>query len=578
METSLLGLIRNYTNHLAKILSDTLDTDILIIDTNMHIVGSAFKYLNLYTDIHFGTLISTIILENRNLIVEDKNRMQGCRKCSQFRECKMSSFVGVPIRYENQVVGALALILTRHRARFMFESLDSTVSFLENFADLLANKIENETRTIGLENRLKEVENIMDKMLEAVVYTDYYGNIVHVNQRFCDVLHYDRRLDNGNIRELFPYQIIQDYFLNYKDLSNERLTFEQDGQFFHGVVSSAKIYLSAAEFGTLFYFRPQSDFVKRINISEQGSLVTFEWMQQYFPQEELKRIEEKAGESKNLLIEGLDVELGLLLAKAVFNSSDRNLHDLYVIYADNLYRELLRIYMLDEYGILRNADNSTVVIVQPERLPLYIQRKLAEFMKTGKVKFAKHTVRSNVRFLFCTDAVLEPLVESQLFSMELYLQLGGNRISFEHFSQDSARFHKYVLAGFDFYKKIYRNKNVEFSGEAVKYLRQRYEELGMHFVETLLEKTAAECTGKVTCRELEPIVSRCREGKDFCDLEQTAKGQIQEMLRKGYPKSQIADTLGISRATLYRRIREYSEARDKEDSGKAGCGQDGIPI
>ena len=100
----------------------------------------------------------------------------------------------------------------------------------------------------------------------------------------------------------------------------------------------------------------------------------------------------------------------------------------------------------------------------------------------------------------------------------------------------------------------------------------------MHFVETLLEKTAAECTGKVTCRELEPIVSHCREGKDFCDLEQTAKGQIQEMLRKGYPKSQIADTLGISRATLYRRIREYSEDSHKEDSGKAGCGQDGISI
>ena len=557
METSLLGLIRTYTNHLAKILSDTLDTDILMIDTNMHIIGSAFKYLNLYTDIHFGTLISTIILENRNLIVEDKNRMQGCRKCSQFKECKMSSFVGVPIRYENQVIGALALILTRHRAKFMFESLDSTVSFLESFADLLANKIENETRTIGLENRLKEVENIMDKMLEAVVYTDYYGNVIHVNQRFCDILHYDRKQSRGNIRELFPYQMIRDYFLSYKDISNEHLTFEQEGQFFHGVVSSAKIYLSETEFGTLFYFRPQSDFVKRINISEQGSLVTFEWMRQYFPRDELKRIEEKAREGKNLLIQGVDVELGLLLAKAVFNSSERNLHDLYVIYADNLYRELLRIYMLDEYGVLRNADNSTVVIVQPERLPLYIQRKLAEFMKTGKVKSAQNTVRSNVRFLFCTDAVLEPLVERQMFSIELYLQLGGNRINFEHFSQENVRFHKYVQAGFDFYKKIYRNKIAELTGTAVTYLKQRYEELGMHFVETLLEKIAAECTGNVTRRELEPIVNHCRENEDFCNLEQTAKEQIQEMMRKGYSKSQIAEKLGISRATLYRRIREY---------------------
>lgn len=557
METSLLGLIGTYPNHLAKILSDTLDTDILMIDTNMQIIGSAFKYLNLYTDIHFGTLISTIILENRNLIVEDKSRIQGCRRCDQFRECKMSSFVGVPIRYENQVIGALALILTRHRARFMFESLDSTVSFLESFADLLANKIENETRTIGLENRLKEVENIMDKMLEAVVYTDHYGNIVHVNQRFCDILHYDRKLSGGNIREIFPYRVIQDYFLEYKDISNEHLTFEQEEHFFHGVVSSAKIYLSATEFGTLFYFRPQSDFVKRINISEQGSLVTFEWMQQYFPPEELKRIEEKAREGGNLLIQGLDIELGLLLAKAIFNSSERNLHDLYVVYPDNLYRELLRIHMLDEYGVLRNADQSTVVIVQPERLPLYIQRILADFIKTGKLKFAKYTVRSNVRFLFCTDAVLESLVDNHMFSMELYQQLGGKRIDFEHFSQERARFRKYALEGLDFYKKIYQNKNVEFSGEAVEYLRHHYEELGMHFVEILLEKTAAECSGKVTRKELEPIVSRCREVREFCDLEQTAKAQIQEMLRKGYPKSQIADALGISRATLYRRIREY---------------------
>ena len=76
------------------------------------------------------------------------------------------------------MVGALALVLTRHRAKFLFESLDSTVSFLENFAELISGKIENETRTIRLENRLKEIEAIIDKMFEAVIYTDYFGNII----------------------------------------------------------------------------------------------------------------------------------------------------------------------------------------------------------------------------------------------------------------------------------------------------------------------------------------------------------------------------------------------------------------
>lgn len=557
MEKSLLGLIGSYTNHLAKILSDTLDTDILIIDTNMQIVGRAFKYLNLYTDIHFGTLISTIILENRNLIVEDKGRVQNCRRCVQFRECKMKSFVGVPIRYEGQAVGALALILTRHRAKFMFGSLDSTVSFLENFAELLSNKIENETRAIGLENRLKEVENIMDKLLEAVVYTDYYGNIVHVNQRFCDILHFGRKLVGENIVEIFPCNVIRKYFSEYKDITNEHLTFGQDKHFFHGAVSSAKIYLSDTEFGTLFYFRPQSDFVKRINISEQGSLVTFEWMQQYFTPEELGRISEQGTHDGNLLIQGMDVELGLLLAKAIFNRSKRNLHDLYVVYADNLYRDLLRIYMLDEYGILRNADNSTVVILYPERLPLYIQRALADFMKDGKLRLGGSTVRSDVRFLFCTEQELEPLVESHMFSPELYMQLAGNRICFERFTAERAKFRKYILTGLEFYKKAYRNRNVEISGEAADYLWRHYGEIGMHPMETVLEKIAAEGSGKMTLKELGKIIKLCRDGTDFCGLEETARQQILEMLNKGYSKSGIAGVLGVSRSTLYRMMKEY---------------------
>ncbi len=165
--------------------------------------GSSFKYLNLYTDIRIGTIISTILIENRNVIVEDKSRLAGCRKCDQYRECKMSSFVGVPIRVDNQAVGALALILTRHRAKFLFESLDSTVSFLENFSSLFPGKIENETRTIRLENRLKRLRPIIDKMFEAVIYTDYFGNIIHVNKRFCDVIHADKDMLEANMKETF---------------------------------------------------------------------------------------------------------------------------------------------------------------------------------------------------------------------------------------------------------------------------------------------------------------------------------------------------------------------------------------
>ncbi len=51
---------------------------------------------------------------------------------------------------------------------------------------------------------------------------------------------------------------------------------------------------------------------------------------------------EMAKTNHNLLIQSSDNELNLLLAKAVFNTSERNLHDLYVVYSDNLYRDFLK--------------------------------------------------------------------------------------------------------------------------------------------------------------------------------------------------------------------------------------------
>lgn len=557
MEKSLLGLIGSYTNHLARIISDTLDTDILIIDTNMKIVGSAFKYLNLYTDIKIGTIISTIIMENRNVIVEDKSRLPGCRRCDQFRECKMSSFVGVPIRVENQAVGALALILTRHRAKFLFESLNSTVSFLENFAELLTGKIENETRTIGLQNRLKEVETIMDKMFEAVIYTDYYGNIIHVNQRFCDIIHFDRGLTDANMKELFPFQLIEDYFQSYEDISNERLTFEMNEHLFHGVVSSKKIYLSDTEFGTLFYFRPQSDFVKRINISEQGSLVTLEWLKKYFSKQELDMARALAKTDHHVLIQSSDNELNLLLAKAVFNTSERNLHDLYVVNSDNLYRDLFEIYMMDEYGILKNADGSTMVVVQPDQMPLYIQNYLVDFIKTGKFKSHNKLIRSNVRFLFCTDRELEPLVDKGLFSAELYRIMGQHKIVLEGMEKDMVKFRYYVTSGLAYYKNLYHNKTVEISGELLTYFRNHYTEIGKHNMETLLEKIASECSGKVTLESLKEKNLLLEMETAVYEIGETLKEQIRSLLERGYPKAKIADMLGISRSTLYRKIKEY---------------------
>ena len=118
---SRLGTIKGFVDNFASVISDVLDTDVIITDSNMNIVGSAFKYFSLYQDIKIGSLIADVLINRHNLLIEDKSAVTSCRECEKYRVCKMKGFVGVPIHYGNQVIGVIALILPRFKVKTLFE-------------------------------------------------------------------------------------------------------------------------------------------------------------------------------------------------------------------------------------------------------------------------------------------------------------------------------------------------------------------------------------------------------------------------------------------------------------------------
>ena len=64
---SRLGTIKGFVDNFASVISDVLDTDVIITDSNMNIVGSAFKYFSLYQDIKIGSLIADVLINRQNL-------------------------------------------------------------------------------------------------------------------------------------------------------------------------------------------------------------------------------------------------------------------------------------------------------------------------------------------------------------------------------------------------------------------------------------------------------------------------------------------------------------------------------
>ena len=82
---SRLGTIKGFVDNFASVISDVLDTDVIITDSNMNIVGSAFKYFSLYQDIKIGSLIADVLINRHNLLIEDNPAVTSCRECEKYR-------------------------------------------------------------------------------------------------------------------------------------------------------------------------------------------------------------------------------------------------------------------------------------------------------------------------------------------------------------------------------------------------------------------------------------------------------------------------------------------------------------
>ena len=65
----------------AEVISDVLDTDVIIVDTHMAIIGRKFNYFSLYNKINYGSLISVVLTSGNKVCISNKAGVPSCKKC-----------------------------------------------------------------------------------------------------------------------------------------------------------------------------------------------------------------------------------------------------------------------------------------------------------------------------------------------------------------------------------------------------------------------------------------------------------------------------------------------------------------
>ena len=534
------GELKTEFDDFARAISDVLETDVIITDADMNVIGSAFQYFSLYQDIKIGSLIAEVFYDNRDVLLEHKREKESCRQCPEYHNCKMESFVGVPIRRDLRTVGVIALILPKDRGKALFKKIGSTVTFMHSMAELIASKIMDSQYSRIIEAKNDELKGILDAHDAALAYTDFYGSILFVNEAFRKLFRITEPVLGTRIQELFPYKAFQETFQKAdRKPRMVKATMEQS-QFF-GIINIKPIYEHRHGTSMLFTFRRYSEIQKESVQFTNGSYITFDFLGDICDTELIYRGRDYARENKNIILVNTDDgEINELLAKAIHNESSRKLKDILIMHSSSIYRDYLCEYLFGEDGLLKNIHDGTIIIHYPERMQIYYQERLAEVIEGRK----KQRESEPVRIIFCTDQNLEERCQAGLFSWGLYDAMKDQTLrTGRTIHTDSALFCRYAENMIDYYCRIYKKTKMELNITAADYkqlMKLEIKELNIQL------EMAVRNNGYVAAKtELQGMSSREYELKT-----------IRELLDAGKTQREICARLSISRSTLNRRIAE----------------------
>lgn len=534
------GELKTEFDDFARAISDVLETDVIITDADMNVIGSAFQYFSLYQDIKIGSLIAEVFYDNRDVLLEHKREKESCRQCPEYHNCKMESFVGVPIRRDLRTIGVIALILPKDRGKALFKKIGSTVTFMHSMAELIASKITDSQYSRIIEAKNDELKGILDAHDAALAYTDFYGSILFVNEAFRKLFRITEPVLGTRIQELFPYKAFQETFQKAdRKPRMVKATMEQS-QFF-GIINIKPLYEHRHGTSMLFTFRRYSEIQKESVQFTNGSYITFDFLEDICDTELIYRGRDYARENKNIILVNTDDgEINELLAKAIHNESSRKLKDILIMHSSSIYRDYLCEYLFGEDGLLKNIHDGTIIIHYPERMQIYYQERLAEVIEGRK----KQRESEPVRIIFCTDQNLEERCQAGLFSWGLYDAMKDQTLrTGRTIHTDSALFCRYAENMIDYYCRIYKKTKMELNITAADY--KQLMKLEINELNIQLEM-AVRNNGYVAAKtELQGMSSREYELKT-----------IRELLEAGKTQREICARLSISRSTLNRRIAE----------------------
>lgn len=223
-------------------------------------------------------------------------------------------------------------------------------------------------------------------------------------------------------------------------------------------------------------------------------------------------------------------------------------------------------------GLVETAGGGTLFLDEIGDIPVTIQAKLLrvlqeqEIMRLGNPK----PVKVNIRLIAATNQDLEKMIRQKQFRSDLFYRINSVRINLPVLADRKEDIPLLIRHFIDKYNRRH-NKHVFMVSDQVKERLQNYNWPGnVRELENVIERAVAISVGdKITITDLpshfqEEIPLQPQIEKPSYNLKTIEAQRIRELLEKeNMNYNRVAQLLGISRTTLWRKMKEHSISKEK---------------
>lgn len=573
----------------AEAIAEVLKIEVEIADKDLVRVAGTGKCRDRCGQVMDEGFVYRHVLKTGEAIIIDKPGFHKlCEPCQYHHNCHENAEVAMPILVDKQIIGIIGLIsFDAGQSHRMMSNTDSLLRFLGKMAELVAGKIvENEQNRQHevLNNRLLTVLNLLN---DGILVVDEQQVINNTNKPAREMLGITEK-ENFSLDKLLDSQRIWKMVVKTGHFSGQVNQMNMPGQLFCDAFAIKNMGELEGAVIVIKDMQQVKKLVKEATVSE----IATEFSQiigESSKMKELKEIAKRVAPSNaTLLIEGASGTGKELFARAIHQSSKRRSHAFIAINCGAIPENLLESELFGyeegaftgaqrggKLGKFELAHNGTIFLDEIGDMPLHLQVKLLRVLQERYVERigGVRPIPIDVRVIAATNRNLEQMMVTGEFREDLYYRLHVIPLTIPPLRERKEDIPLLTQAFLERYCHLLGKEVLSITPDALEVMVNYSWPGNVRELGNIIEYAATMATGDTISAEMLPRrlceqtpLNNKASSLKLSDLTREAITKALALAAETGHKDDAAKLLGISRATLYRKIKEYNVVEKKNFS------------